>query len=212
VPTVGFSALRASDPDDIRDSADEILSRPEYQEAEPGLMERALDWVLERLGAVLGSAVGGQQGYLVGYAILVAALVAAGYLLWRVFPRGGGLRPRSTPTVVSETITRLSRAQWLARAGEAEAAARWDDAVHARYHALTTGLADRHELSPELSVTSGEHRHSFTRGAVADAGRVQAFDGVTERFEEVWFGGAAAEPQDSRALVEADRRLLSERQ
>lgn len=198
-------------PDEIRRKADDILARPEYREAEPGLVERAVNWLSQRLGEVFGSVVGnsGSGGYYLGYTVLLLALGAAGYIAWKVLPRSGDLR-RPRATVTHESIPRTSRAQWLARAAEAEAGGRWGEAVHARYHALTTGLADRSALPAAESTTSGEHRTAFAFNAAPQPDRVAVFDGVTDRYEHVWFGGRDAAPDDSQALASADQRLLEQ--
>lgn len=198
-------------PEEIRRKADDILARPEYREAEPGLVERAVNWLSERLGQLFGSVVGnsGSGGYYLGYTVLLVALGAAAYIAWKVLPRSGDLR-RPRATVTHESIPRTSRAQWLARAAEAEAGGRWGEAVHARYHALTTGLADRSALPAAESTTSGEHRTAFAQTAGPQPGRVAVFDGVTDRYEHVWFGGQEAVPDDSQALVSADQQLLEQ--
>lgn len=198
-------------PDEIRQKADDILARPEYREAPPSLVERAVNWLAERLGNVFGSVVGnsGSGGYYLGYLVLFLGLAAAGYFLWKVLPRSGGLR-RPGMAVTHESLPRASRAQWLARAAEAEAAGRWGEAVHARYHALTTGLADRRQVPAAESTTSGEHRTAFAQGAAPQPERVAVFDGVTDRYEHVWFGGREAAADDSAALAAADQRLLEQ--
>ena len=157
-------------PEEIRRQADDILARPEYQEATPGLVERALDWLSRRLGELVtfgppSSAVG---GYIIGTVILAAALAVVVWIAWRIFPSGSGVR-RGRGGVSHQSVPRASRAEWLARATEAEAGARWAEAVHARYHALTTGLADRAVLPAPESTTSGEHRAAFARRAAGDA-------------------------------------------
>lgn len=202
---------QAGDPDEIRQKADDILARPEYREAQPGLVERAIDWLSQRLGEVFGSVVGnsGSGGYYLGYILLILALVAIGYIAVKVFPRSGGLR-RPRAAVVLQSIPRATRDQWLARAAEAEAGGRWGEAVHARYHALTTGLADRKVLPAAESTTSGEHRTAFAQGAGPQPDRVAVFDGVTDRYEHVWFGGREAAADDSQAVAAADQRLLEQ--
>ncbi len=198
-------------PDEIRQKADDILARPEYREAEPGVVERAVSWLTERLGEVFGSVAGSSRsgGYYVGYVVLLLALAAIGYIAWKVFPRSGDLR-RARLAVTHESMPRASRAKWLARATEAEAAGRWSEAVHARYHALTTGLADRSALPAAESTTTGEHRAAFAQHAGPRSERVAVFDEVTDRYEHVWFGGREAAPDDSRAVASADQRLLEQ--
>ncbi len=201
----------AADPEQVRQTADEILSRPEYRGADPTLLDRALSWVGEQLAKIFSASIGSGQGYWIGYAILAAAAMVVVYVVWRVFPRGRVGRGEARPAVERETTQWRSRDQWLARARQAEAEARWDEAVHARYHALTTGLADRSELPPEASTTSGEHIRAFTQAPQASPGRLDVFSRATERFERVWFGGAPAAGGDSQALAQADHELLTDR-
>ena len=51
--------------EEIRDRADEILSRPEYREAAPSLIDRAFSWLQEQLSQILGPIVtaGGTYWY-----------------------------------------------------------------------------------------------------------------------------------------------------
>lgn len=202
-------ALAAND-DDVRQAADDILSRPEYQQARPSLTQRVLEWLSDRLGRLF-SGVGPNGGHLIGYVILALALSAAGYFLWRVFPRHRLARPERRAPVAHQTVVRRSRDEWLALAREAESAERWDDAVHARYHALTAGLADRSEVPEAPSTTSGEHVQVFARSESSSPGRVAVFSRITDRFEWIWFGGARAAADDSQALADADRDLLADR-
>ena len=196
------------DPAEARDAADAILSRPEYREPPRSLVDRALDWIGDRLGDVLSSFFGGDRGLIVGYLILAAAIVVALYLAWRFFPRRLRVNVGSRPEVVTETTVRRSRDDWLELARGAAAAGRWDEAVHARYHAITAGLADTQELSPDPAVTSGEHRRAFSRSAAESPERYRRFDEVVARYEEIWFGQDAAGRSDVEAAAEADEVLL----
>ncbi len=200
--------------EEFRDTADDVLSRPEFAEEQPTLVQRAMDWIFERLGEAFGGVVGSGGGYIIGYLILAVAAALAVYFIWRFLPRRRLARTDNDIDIDRSTMIRRSRDEWLRLAAEAEAAGQWDRAVHARYHALTTGLADDEQLAPEPSVTSGEHRAEFAarvqgddQGAGADA-RVGAFNQVTDRYEDVWFGGAAADRPDNTELQDADRRLL----
>ncbi len=203
-----------ADVDQYRDTADEVLDRPEFREEEPNLLVQAAEWFFRELGEFLGSldlpgggAPGGSGSavYLVGYVILGLLLIGAVYLAWRVMP-GWQKRVASDDGPTTRTEVSRTRAEWLARAEEAERAGDWDGAVHARYHALTTGLADAERLSSEASTTSGEHRRRYREQGVTE--RVPVFDRVSDRYEVVWFGGVDAEPDDAKAMVDDDLRLL----
>lgn len=195
--------------EDYRDSADDILRRPEFAEQRPGLVERALDWFLRQLGSVFEAVTGAGGGYLIGYTTLgLAALaaLAAAYLLWRALPARRHLRPDDGDRGRTTTVVARSRAEWLAEADDAEASGEWDRAVHARYHGLTTGLADAGELAGDPSTTSGEHRRHFDRRAGRD--RATAFRRASTTYEDVWFGGAEAVRDDARDLAALDRELV----
>ena len=201
--------------DELRETADEIVSRPEFREEQPTLVERALDRVFEELGDIVGRVVGGGGGYLVGYAILAVALGLAAYFVWRFFPRRRLLARSDGYEIEREITVRRSRDEWLELAVEAESSGDWDVAVHARYHALTAGLADDERLPSTLSTTSGEHRRAFAAAAAAgsEVGHggvlpIDVFNSVTDRYEQVWFGGDPADQPDSRDLADADRALL----
>jgi len=207
--------MSVEDRDDLRETADEIVSRPEFREEQPTLVERALDRVFEELGDLIGQVVGSGGGYFVGYAILAVALGLAAYFVWRFFPRRRLLASSDSYDIVRETTVRRSRDEWLELAAEAESKGDWDAAVHARYHALTAGLADEERLAPATSTTSGEHRRAFAAAAARaeagsddGAGPIEVFNRAIDRYEEVWFGGDPADQPDSRDFAEADRALL----
>ncbi len=196
------------DPDEARDAADDILSGSEYTERPQSLVSRALEWVFGRLEDVLAAILGGDRGVFIGYAVVAVAIVVALYFLIRVMPRRR-IRLGDAPVVVTtEVVERVDRDGWLARAAEAEAEGRWDDAVHARYRALTEGLADDERLSPELSTTASEHRRRFALDHTDEPGAVATFDRTTGRYEQVWFGADPADRDDVGAASAADDELL----
>ena len=135
-------------------------------------------------------------------------IVAAVYFAWRFFPRRIGRHAPRAPEIHVETTERRSREEWLARAERAAEGGRWAEAVHARYHALTAGLADNDELSPDPSVTSGEHRRAFTTATSDAPDRARRFGDVVERYEQIWFGQDAASPPDVEEAARADDHLL----
>ncbi|MGF1596467.1 MAG: hypothetical protein ACFCVK_05980 [Acidimicrobiales bacterium] len=199
--------MKSVEPGEALDTADDILSRPEYVERPPTLVDRALDWLLDRFADLFGAVLGVGGGFVIGYAVLAVALGAAAWFLIRVLPRR---RPAATVdgAGVRHMVDEVpSRRQWLERAAEAERRGDWDAAVHARYHALTTGLAAGDLVPAASSTTSGEHRRAYAV-TVADRERVARFDDAVDRFEHVWFGGVDAERPDSDALRRTDDELL----
>lgn len=193
-----------AEPEDIRHAADDILSRPEYRPPAPSLLDRAFRWMNEQFADVLGGLFGRGGSYVVGWIVLAVALATVSWLLWKVMPRR---RLPDTPeprTIETETRTRPGRGEWLARAAEAEASGNWGEAVRARYRAVVAGLIDREEIDDADGATSGEYRRSFD----GTTDRKQLFDQVTDRFEEVWYGGRPAGDGDPKLLAELDEQVV----
>jgi hypothetical protein len=197
------------DPDQARETADEILLRPEFRAEEPSLLDRAIDWVLERLGDVLTTILPGGGGTVIGWLVLMVALALIAYLVWRFAPHRLSRLRQARLEPDHELIEGRTRDQWLAEAEAAERDGDWARGVQARWHALVAGLADRSQLADDPAATSGEHRRSFATGTAADPGRVDRFGGATELYEDIWFGGRPAGPDDRDALARDDQALLT---
>ena len=190
--------------EEVRETADEILSRPEYLPEPESLLNRAFRWVNEQIQDVLGGIFGQTGSTVVGWIVLTLALAALVYLLWRVMPRSR--LPRSSPDVVLEHSeqTRAGRAEWLAQAEQAEVEGNWVEAVRARYRATVAALIDRQEVNDQLGATSGEYRRSFD----AAPHRTEPVGTATDRFERVWYGGNPARADDADLLRRLDDSVL----
>ena len=74
--------MRADDADDLRNRAEEILSRPQFREPEPSLLDRFFGWLGEQLDRILSpvfdalglGGVGGGMAWLL--LVVIAAVVA----------------------------------------------------------------------------------------------------------------------------------------
>lgn len=213
-----------ADPEAINGAADDIVSQPQYQPAERGLLGRAADWVgdalepvadllnrfLEWLGSWLGfgagiGGAGGSGGFLLGWIVLAVGAAALVWFLVRVMPRRR-LRSKKTdkPTIEHRQRDRFTRKQWLERAEAAEAERNYTAAVRARYRALAAGLADHDELDPSEAATSGEHLRAFD----ATEPRREQFRSATDRYERAWFGNQPVDVTDSEELSQIDRVLV----
>ncbi len=199
----------AATAEEIRQKADDILARPEYQEAKPSLVERAFNWIVEKFSEALDGLAGSLPGgSVVGWFVVAIVLVGLGYMVWKVYPRGSMRRARDTAEpVIAQSERRISRAVWLERAAAAEAAGEWREATMARYRALVAGLIDRDELDDAPGTTTGEYTRSFAGGEQ----RSSAFRSVTRRFEDIWYGGAAVDQADPSTVRRADDDVLSGR-
>ncbi len=195
--------------EEIRQKADEILARPEYQEAKPSLVERAFNWIVEKFSEALGGLAGSLPGgTVVGWFVVAIVLASLAYLVWKVYPRGSTrVASDMVDPVIAQSERRVSRSTWLERAAAAEANGDWREATMARYRALVAGLIDRNELNDSPGATSGEYSRSFAGGDR----RSLAFRSVTRRFEDVWYGGAPVDEADPSAVRHADDEVLSGR-
>jgi Domain of unknown function (DUF4129) len=197
---LGSLLAAAPPPGVIRDRADDILSRPEFQRHK-SLLERVLDWIGDQLSR-FSFGIGGGPGFagdLIGLVLLVGALVLVVVLLRSIrrVPR----RTAPEPELSVEEAARRSASDWRTDAERFEAEQRWREAMRARYRELVRMLVDDGALVDVPGRTTGEYERELAaaRPAAADAFRV-----LTALFEDVWYGGqpATAEQQQRfRALA-----------
>jgi hypothetical protein len=186
------------DPERVREAADEILSRPEYQwdDESTNPVDDAADWLGERLGDAFGSVGLGGGGALpawAGWLVLVLLVALVVFIVWRA---RAGLRLDRKPAaeqgrvVVDEDEEDLD---WAAEAVRHEAAGRWRDGLRCRYRALAGELADREVIPDLVGRTAGEFVGDVRRSAPA---ALAPFREATDLFEEAWYGGAAGGPDE----------------
>jgi len=197
-----------NDPEHVRRTAREILSRPQYHwDHGPNRLERLADWIarqLSKLGTPFGlPTLPTWMGWLV--LALVAALVVTAIWLSRSRWTAAGRRPRrgGGRDVVVEAGEEA--VDWAAEVERCEAEGRWRDGLRARFRVLVGDLAGRGVLPDLVGRTTGELAGDVRGRAPAAA---PAFDAATRLFEEVWYGGAPAGPaeRDRFAALAADVR------
>jgi hypothetical protein len=186
------------DPEDVRRTAEEILSRPEYGDTSDSLMDRINRALEDLLDGLFGS--GGQGGTQVPSFVswlLLGVLVAlvVGLVVWAVRSGGWGRRPRSDveePVILSADEHRSADA-WRAEAERHEAEGRWREGLLCRYRALVIELV-RAGVVPEVpGRTAGEYLTDVS------SGRPEAsppFADATELFEAAWYGGVETGPSE----------------
>ncbi|MEV6319204.1 DUF4129 domain-containing protein [Streptomyces sp. NPDC051776] len=184
-----------------REAAERELSKPMYQEHEPGLFQRALDWFWERVDDLLSAASGAAPGGMVGIVViaLVVVLLAIALRL-----RLGALR--RTPTTGGTLFDDRPRSAAEHReAAERHASEnRWDQALQERMRAIVRSLEERALLDPRPGRTADE--------AAAEAGRslpdhAEALEAAARAFDDVTYGGRAATADAYARLVELDTAL-----
>ncbi len=197
--------------DEARSWLREELSRSVYSD-EPGWGRRALRWVLDRIEDVLdGGGTMGATGSLLRFVIFLVviglvALVVVG--LVRGFRpegrvRGGGRGGRG----VLDGDDR-SAAEHRADAATALAAGRWDAAVVAAFRAIARAAIERTVLDDSPGRTADEVATQL--GPVFPAHRAD-LERASRSFDDVFYGGLAAEESAARQVVATDSAVAATR-
>ncbi|HEX2848912.1 MAG TPA: DUF4129 domain-containing protein [Acidimicrobiales bacterium] len=189
----------------IRDTAKQILSRPEFRPPVKTLFERIRDALIDQLDRLVSALVGGGRGNVVAWIVLVVGLVAVGYLLYRLLRAVERDRAVAGPGSVVVEERRPAR-EWLDDAAAYEAAGQWRDAIRARYRALIADLARRGLVDEIPGRTDGEYRLEMRESAPRSA---DDFAAATDVFEEAWYGNRATGPDQSASLRGLVDRVLS---
>lgn len=194
------------DRDSAREAAERELSKPEYQEHQPGLPRRVLDWLAEQVDDLFSAAgqlaAGGWLGILAVSLIVVLLLIALRLRLGAIrgAPADGGRGILPTGP--------MSADHHRAAADQFAADARWNEAVQERMRAVVRALEERSVLQARPDRTAGE--------AATDAG--QALPALAPRlrdaarsFDEVTYGHRTADAAAYRSMKELDTALTSSR-
>lgn len=181
---------------------EEVLSRPEFEDAKPRWWEAVLDAIGDFFGRIFDAVSAGDRGSIIGTVVLVAVVVAAGALLVR-FART--VRRDAAVAVALDVQIGRSPRGWLAEAADHEQATRWREAVRCRYRALLAQLAEAGLVDEVRGRTSGEYRAAVAGDVPAAAA---AFDDATRVFDLAWYGHDPVSGDDVAALQEAARRVL----
>ena len=174
-------------PQGVRETAEEVLSRPEFRQPPKSLYERATQWLDEQLNRVLSTLLSGGRGSVLAWIALFAVLALVGFLLWRfVTTARRDPRARGVPLDVT-TEVRRTPAEWERDADEHERAGRWRDALRCRYRALVARLGKAGVVDDDdPSRTPREHRLEAGNALPADAAR--SFAEAVDLFERAWYG------------------------
>ena len=190
--------------DEAADAARRELARPEYDAAEPGLLTRALTWVLEQLDGLLAR-VSGLPGGPVGRVLLVTLL---GALVAVLLVRLGPLRRQPAAATLFAGAPVHSADDHRAAAEQAAAQERWPDAVRERLRAVVRDLEARGVLDPRPGRTAGEVARD---GAAALPALADALRAGTTVFDDVWYGGRPGGREAYDVLVRLDEQARAAR-
>lgn len=187
--------------DSARDAARAELSRREYADAQPPLLVRLAGRLVRELGELLDGAAAAVPGGRLGLLLLLGLLVLlVAVVLARVRPAGrSGAR---APLFAGSA--ELSAKQHRELAEQAAAEGRFADAVRERLRAVVRDLEARGVLDPRPGRTAGEIARDAGAAVPAVAADLRRASIV---FDEVWYGGRAADASSYALLVEVDERV-----
>ena len=182
---------------------DEVYADPDFAGAEPGLLQRIFERVMELIARVFDTATGTGIGRVVGIVVLVGLGALLAWLVARGLRRVR--RDRAQPVEVEGPTGRPSR-DWLAEADERSGSGEHRAALRCHYRATLAWLAEHGLVDEVPGTTTGEYR-----GAVADAAPavVDAFGALTEAFERAWYGQQPVTAHDVAEAAEAGRQARS---
>lgn len=210
-PLIARQQPPVHDPDDVRQAADEVLSRPEFGEPPTTLLERIADWIADLFGdppsrtVDPGGAGSGGSGIL--SVLLLVVIVVLIVLLVRALLRQPRLRRTDAdPEPTIEVTEHRSASAWERSAAEHEAAGDWKEAARCHFRALLERLVDRGIVDEVPGRTTGELRAEVADRAPAAAGD---FAEVATLFDTAWYGDAGTGPEDVRRLVDHAARVLA---
>lgn len=179
-----------------REAAERELSKPQYHENDPSLLDRALTkalrWIADLFDAAAGAAPGGGLGLFV---IVVAVALAVAALWWRL---GSPRRALAGPGTLFHDGIR-SAADHRAAAEAHAAAGRWNEAVQERMRAVVRSLEERTLLDPRPGRTADE---AAAEAAVSLPGHTAELRAAARAFDDVTYGGRTAD-SDAYARLRA---------
>jgi hypothetical protein len=180
--------------DEAQRMAAQELADPRYHADDPSLLERGVQWVLDRLAELLERAGGAAPGGYVGLVALAVLVLLAVVVIRFTVGRVGRLATTTDPLFEQKPRT---ADQYRLAADNCAANGAWALAVRERLRAIVRDLEQRDLLEFQPGRTADE--------AAAQAGAVLAGCATDLReaawiFDEVWYG-------QREATAEMDARL-----
>ncbi len=185
--------------DEAAEAAARELGDPAYVSDDPNPLERAIDWVLDRLGELFAGA-GGMSGITAVTVLVVVAVIILIVFRLRTGPTARSLRS-SAAVFGTKTMT---AAEHRAAAERAAAAGELAEAVRERFRAVVRELEQRGVLDARAGRTVDEVAAEAGHALPALAGDLR---GAAVQFDDVWYGGRTATEEGYRHLVSVDDRV-----
>lgn len=174
------------DPDEARGAADDILDDAAYAEPTQSLLDRAVEWLFDRIGDAFEAIPGGGPGSDIAWVFVVALLVLAAYFLVRA------LRAPRVRTVDDDdglrygTETSRDATVWMDEAERLAAAGDHRGALRCRHQALVATMVTESVVADVAGRTAGEYASAAAVSLPDQADRLRS---VTDRFDAAWYGG-----------------------
>ncbi|WP_292720585.1 DUF4129 domain-containing protein [Microbacterium sp. 13-71-7] len=193
------------DGDGARRLAEQELSKPEYQEARPTLVDQwaraVIDWLVELLTPQHAADLGPWAAIVIG-ALLVAALIAV-LLIWG---RPRRSRTGRTGAVLLGSADDRTAAQLRTDADRAAREGDWTEAIVLRYRAIARSLIERDLIAPAPGATA---QTIAREAAVPFPAEGEALHAAAVAFDDVRYLGHPGSAARYRALAETDERVAA---
>ncbi|MCK7628059.1 DUF4129 domain-containing protein [Streptomyces sp. RS10V-4] len=187
--------------DPAREAAERELSDPRYHQHDPNPIQRALNWLWDRVGELFHTAAGATPG---GWAGLLALIAFVLLLVIALRLRLGAVRRTPATPGTLFTDTPRTAAEHRATAEQHAAAGRWNEAVQDRMRALVLALEERTLLAPGPGRTAGEAAAEAGLALPAYAARLRA---AARAFDDVAYGGRPGTDRAYAQLTGLDTEL-----
>lgn len=192
------------DQDQARDWLIEELSRSEYQQAKPNLLDRVIQAIVDWFASLFSGA-GGAAIDLTGLALVVVLVAAA--VIVAVLVGRPALRARSRIPAAGAVFFEDDRrsAAELRQAAERAAARRdWAEAIREHYRAIVRELADRTLLALSPGATAQELAR---RAASVIPAETEGLHRAAADFDAVRYLGRSGSEEAWLRIRELDARL-----
>jgi hypothetical protein len=190
--------------DDARQAAQRELSKHIYHQNDESWSERLFHWIFDQLDELLSRAGNHSPGGLLGLVLIALAVVAVVALArWRL---GSVRSAREHDALFGKTT--LDAEAHRRRAEQHAASGEYAEAVRERLRAVVRDLEQRAVLEPRTGRTADEAAREASTALpqlstdLADGARV---------FDEIWYGGRAADRAAYESMRSLDERVQAAR-
>jgi len=175
------------------------LADPAYRAAQPGLIQRAIEWIIEQVQQLVArvseAAPGGWWGVL---GLVVLVVVGILFARWRIGPVSSTASLRFTVDPTTSAREFRTRAQLAASSGD------WAVAVNERMRALVRGCQEHGLIDDRPGWTADEVAAAAGQRLPGSDEQVRAAARV---FDDVRYGGRPATAAAYEAIARADEHV-----